>query len=143
MSHTGLMQESVEALLKQDRDCLWHHLMQHKVFQTSEPPIMVEGRGLILKDIRGREYLDATSGGVWCVNVGYGRDSIADAVLRAVEEDALLCEYGGKHSHDPVCPQGDFTVAGTGQGILLQQRLGGEREGLQDGSAVFPFEIQR
>ncbi|MCX5838928.1 MAG: aspartate aminotransferase family protein, partial [Deltaproteobacteria bacterium] len=62
MSHTGLMQESVEALLKQDRDYLWHHLTQHKVFQTSEPLVMVEGRGLILKDIRGREYLDAASG---------------------------------------------------------------------------------
>jgi len=43
MSHTGLMQESVETLLKQDRDCLWHHLTQHKVFQTSEPLVMVEG----------------------------------------------------------------------------------------------------
>jgi taurine-pyruvate aminotransferase len=80
MSHRDLMQESVETLLEQDRDCLWHHLTQHKVFQTSEPLVMVEGRGLILKDIRGREYLDAASGGVWCVNVGYGRDSIADAV---------------------------------------------------------------
>jgi len=86
MSHTDLMQESVEALLKQDRDCLWHHLMQHKVFQASEPPVMVEGRGLILKDIRGREYLDATSGGVWCVNVGYGRDSIADAVCAQLKK---------------------------------------------------------
>ena len=80
MSDTGQVREDVETLLKQDRDSLWHHLTQHKVFQTGEPQVMVEGRGLILKDIRGREYLDATSGGVWCVNVGYGRDSIAEAV---------------------------------------------------------------
>ena len=31
-------------------------------------------------DQTGREYLDATSGGVWTVNVGYGSVSIADAV---------------------------------------------------------------
>lgn len=31
-------------------------------------------------DATGREYLDAVSGGVWTVNVGYGRTSIADAV---------------------------------------------------------------
>jgi taurine-pyruvate aminotransferase len=70
----------VEAMLEQDRDYLWHHLTQHQVFQTSDPMVMVEGKGLILRDIRGREYLDATSGGVWCVNVGYGRDSVADVV---------------------------------------------------------------
>jgi len=80
------MQESVESLLKQDRDYLWHHLTQHKVFQKSEPMIMVQGQGLILKDIRGREYLDATSGGVWCVNVGVGRDSIADAVCEQLKK---------------------------------------------------------
>lgn len=33
-----------------------------------------------LWDAVGREYLDAVSGGVWTVNVGYGRTSIADAV---------------------------------------------------------------
>jgi taurine-pyruvate aminotransferase len=31
-------------------------------------------------DINGKEHLDAVSGGVWTVNVGYGRERIADAV---------------------------------------------------------------
>jgi taurine-pyruvate aminotransferase len=31
-------------------------------------------------DAAGKEHLDAVSGGVWTVNVGYGRESIADAV---------------------------------------------------------------
>jgi len=31
-------------------------------------------------DARGKEHLDAVSGGVWTVNVGYGRESIAKAV---------------------------------------------------------------
>jgi taurine-pyruvate aminotransferase len=67
-------------LVKDDVEHVWHHLAQHSSFTTKEPLIMAEGDGLILRDIRGREYLDATSGGVWCVNVGYGRKSIADAV---------------------------------------------------------------
>lgn len=33
-----------------------------------------------LWDTNGREYLDAVSGGAWTVNVGYGRESIANAV---------------------------------------------------------------
>jgi taurine-pyruvate aminotransferase len=41
---------------------------------------MVRGEGLRLWDLDGREYLDATSGGVWCVNVGYGRKELAQAV---------------------------------------------------------------
>ena len=31
-------------------------------------------------DQKGKEHLDAVSGGVWTVNVGYGRESIANAV---------------------------------------------------------------
>jgi len=68
------------ALIKDDVEHVWHHLAQHSSFTTKEPLMMAEGHGLILRDIHGREYLDATSGGVWCVNVGYGRKSIADAV---------------------------------------------------------------
>jgi taurine-pyruvate aminotransferase len=98
MSGTNLSKENVEALLKQDRDYLWHHLTQHKVFQTSDPVVMVEGKGLILKDIRGREYLDATSGGVWCVNVGYGRESIADA---AAVQLKTLPYYAGTAGNIP------------------------------------------
>jgi len=35
---------------------------------------------LRLWDAGGKEFLDAVSGGVWTVNVGYGRESIANAV---------------------------------------------------------------
>lgn len=68
------------ALQELDRQHVWHHLTQHQLFDTSAPPMMVRGEGLYVWDAQGRRYLDATSGGVWCVNVGYGRQSIADAV---------------------------------------------------------------
>jgi len=42
--------------------------------------MFVEGRGMRLWDAGGKEFLDAVSGGVWTVNVGYGRESIANAV---------------------------------------------------------------
>jgi taurine-pyruvate aminotransferase len=63
-----------------DRAHVWHHLTQHKPFEHQDPRVYVEGRGMRLWDAAGKEYLDATSGGVWTVNVGYGRQSIADAV---------------------------------------------------------------
>ncbi len=43
------------------------------------PRIMAEGSGLTLTDVEGRRYLDAVAG-LWCVNIGYGRTEVADAM---------------------------------------------------------------
>ncbi|MGR6429727.1 hypotaurine--pyruvate aminotransferase Tpa [Rhizobium sp. PAMB 3174] len=67
-------------VIEADRAHVWHHLVQHKPFETVDPRVFVEGKGMRLWDATGREFLDAVSGGVWTVNVGYGRTSIADAV---------------------------------------------------------------
>ncbi|TDL81384.1 aminotransferase class III-fold pyridoxal phosphate-dependent enzyme [Palleronia sediminis] len=68
------------AVIEADRAHVWHHLTQHAPFTATDPRIIVEGKGLKLWDITGKEHLDAVSGGVWTVNVGYGRARIADAV---------------------------------------------------------------
>jgi L-2,4-diaminobutyrate transaminase len=43
------------------------------------PRIMAEGSGVTLTDVTGRRYLDAFAG-LWCVNIGYGRTEVADAM---------------------------------------------------------------
>ena len=63
-----------------DRAHVWHHLIQHKGFETGEPKMIIEGKGIKVWDQHGKEHIDAVSGGVWTVNVGYGRESIANAV---------------------------------------------------------------
>ena len=40
---------------------------------------MAEGFGVMLTDVSGRRYLDAVAG-LWCVNIGYGRPEVADAM---------------------------------------------------------------
>jgi taurine-pyruvate aminotransferase len=67
-------------IIEADRANVWHHLTQHKKFETVDPLIIIEGKGMRVWNTAGREHLDAVSGGVWTVNVGYGRESIADAV---------------------------------------------------------------
>jgi len=67
-------------IIEADREHVWHHLTQHKKFETVDPLVIIEGKGLRVWNTAGREHLDAVSGGVWTVNVGYGRESIADAV---------------------------------------------------------------
>ena len=75
-----------------DKQNVWHHLIQHQAFETADPFIVAEGKGLIVTDIKGRDYLDATSGGVWSVNVGYGRERIANAVAAQLTK---MCYYAG------------------------------------------------
>ncbi|WDP88299.1 MAG: aminotransferase class III-fold pyridoxal phosphate-dependent enzyme [Desulfobacter sp.] len=76
----------INEMVAGDKDALWHHLKPHKVFEKQEQMIIVEGDGIMVKDIRGREYMDATSGGVWSVMVGFGRESIAEAVAEQLKK---------------------------------------------------------
>jgi len=95
---TNWLNYDTEEIVRGDRDYVWHHIKAHKVFQTAEQMIIVEGKGLRVKDIRGREYLDATSGGVWSVMVGHGRESIAAAVY---EQLKILGYYAGTVGNVP------------------------------------------
>ena len=70
----------ISDVIEADRKNVWHHLIQHKPFESIDPRVMVEGKGMRVWDATGKEHLDAVSGGVWTVNVGYGRERIANAV---------------------------------------------------------------
>ncbi|WP_244619290.1 aspartate aminotransferase family protein [Rhizobium sp. 18055] len=78
--NSAIQHNDIRDVIEADRAHVWHHLTQHKALETVDPRIFVEGRGMQLWDATGREYLDAVSGGVWTVNVGFGRESIANAV---------------------------------------------------------------
>lgn len=75
-----------KALGASDAKNVWHHLTQHKPLAGKGPMIIVEGDGLRVRDANGKEYIDATSGGVWCVNAGYGRTRIAEAVAEQLKK---------------------------------------------------------
>lgn len=82
-------------IVSEDKAHVWHHMSQHKPLETTDPMVIVEGKGLRVKDINGREYLDAVSGGVWTVNVGYGRKEIARAVAEQLEKMCYFANSAG------------------------------------------------
>ncbi|MEM6480669.1 MAG: aminotransferase class III-fold pyridoxal phosphate-dependent enzyme [Pseudomonadota bacterium] len=76
----GNLLNDIDKVVDADRSHVWHHLIQHKPFETGAPRIIVEGKGMRVWDQKGKEHIDAVSGGVWTVNVGYGRERIANAI---------------------------------------------------------------
>ncbi len=87
-----LMQNDPRHVIEADRANVWHHLLQHKPHDTIDPRIIVEGKGMKVWDINGKEHIDSVSGAVWTVNVGYGRTQIADAVR---DQLVKMCYFAG------------------------------------------------
>ncbi|HET6831722.1 MAG TPA: aspartate aminotransferase family protein [Solirubrobacterales bacterium] len=65
-----------------DRELIIHPYLARTV---EERVIMSEGSGCRLRDINGREYLDAT-GGLWLAQIGHGRPEIAAAAAQQMEQ---------------------------------------------------------
>ena len=84
-----------EEIIKTDRQYLWHHMTPYK--ENATPIVAVEGNGSWITDINGRKYLDAMSG-LWCVNVGYGREELAQA---AYDQLKTLPYFPLSQSHLP------------------------------------------
>ncbi|MCF6272624.1 MAG: aspartate aminotransferase family protein [Rhodobacteraceae bacterium] len=47
--------------------------------------IITSAKGVMLRDSEGNDILDAMAG-LWCVNIGYGRDEMADVAARQMRE---------------------------------------------------------
>jgi taurine-pyruvate aminotransferase len=99
-------QNDLSHVVEADKAHVWHHLVQHRGFDAKDPNIMIEGKGLRVWNQTGKEHLDAVSGGVWTVNVGYGRERIAKAV------------------YDQLCRMNYFAgAAGSVPGALFAEKL--------------------
>ena len=79
-------------LVRTDREHLIHPL--HHPVDHAQPVIYVRGRGAIVQDINGVEYIDGLSG-LWNVNVGHGRAALADAAAAQMKELAYFSAYAG------------------------------------------------
>ncbi|MES2316522.1 MAG: aspartate aminotransferase family protein [Pseudomonadota bacterium] len=72
------------ALRKLDAAHYMHPFTDHAALAAKGVRVMVRGEGIYLWDSEGNKSLDGMSG-LWCVNVGYGRTSISDAVYKQME----------------------------------------------------------
>jgi putrescine aminotransferase len=73
-----------KAIQEQDAAHYLHPFTDFKGLKESGARVMVRGDGIYLWDSEGKKLLDGMSG-LWCVNVGYGRTSISEAVYKQME----------------------------------------------------------
>ena len=76
------------SLVELDRQYLIHPVSNLRAHERRGVTILDSGNGAYLRDIDGRELLDAFSG-LWCVNIGYGQES----VVRAATEQMRKLPY--------------------------------------------------
>lgn len=77
-----ILQNKAEDVLAKDRKYVWHHITPYN--EKVSPTVAVEAEGSWITDINGKRYLDAMAG-LWCVNVGYGREELAEAAYEQLK----------------------------------------------------------
>ena len=95
--------DNTQSLEDIDRDTIFHastDLHAHAHGTSGGPRIIDTGSGARIRDAAGVELLDAFAG-LYCVNVGYGRSEIADAIHEQAKKLAYYHTYVG-HSNEPL-----------------------------------------
>ena len=89
-------------LAEMDRKALFHPMTDLKRYAHGEiagPRIIDGAKGVYITDSEGRRLLDGF-GGLYCVNVGYGRSEIAEAIAAQAQKLAYYHLYAG-NSNEP------------------------------------------
>jgi adenosylmethionine-8-amino-7-oxononanoate aminotransferase len=78
MSSSPPAAKTNRTLVEIDRDHLIHPVSAYRAHEAKGVQVLESGRGMWVKDAAGRELLDAFAG-LWCVNIGYGHESVVQA----------------------------------------------------------------
>ena len=88
-------------LVELDRAHLIHPVASWRGHEAAGARILTSGKGAWLKDAEGRDLLDGFAG-LWCVNAGYGQQSIVDAATKQLTELPYATGYFGISSEAPI-----------------------------------------
>lgn len=80
-------------LAKLDHAHVWHPFTQMRDWLRGEPIVIAEGDGAVLRDVHGREYLDANAS-IWTNLHGHRHPKINAAILRQLKKIAHSSALG-------------------------------------------------
>ena len=86
--------EPKDTLIASARSRLIHPLTHPRHFDLHAPRIVAEGSGVHIRDLDGKEYLDAFSG-LWCVSVGHNHPRIIEAVNEQMQKLSYFTSFHG------------------------------------------------
>ena len=89
-----------ESVKKSDLEHHWHPFMDTAELGMDNLRLITSAKGSCIWDSNGMRILDGMAG-LWCVNVGYGRDEIADAAAAQMRELPYYNTFF-KSTHAPV-----------------------------------------
>ena len=84
-----MSQQEHDRLQRAGKDHLWMHFARHGIYDHTDIPIIVRGDGMHLWDLAGKRYLDALAG-LFVVQVGHGREELAEAAAKQARELAFF-----------------------------------------------------
>lgn len=76
-----------------DKDHFIHPYTDFTTFAREGSQVIREASGVTVTDTDGKTYLDAIAG-LWCINLGHGRDEIADAMGEQARKMAYFNTFG-------------------------------------------------
>ena len=82
-----------EDLWRKDRDHAIHPWTDFSSFKEEGSLVIAESEGCYVFDSDGNKYLDGI-GGLWCVNIGYGRDEMAQAIAEQARRITYYSTFG-------------------------------------------------
>jgi adenosylmethionine-8-amino-7-oxononanoate aminotransferase len=80
-------------LAKLDQKFVWHPFTQMRDWLRHEPLVIIAGEGAVLRDVKGREYLDANSS-IWTNLHGHQHPKISAAITRQLKKIAHSSALG-------------------------------------------------
>jgi adenosylmethionine-8-amino-7-oxononanoate aminotransferase len=81
------------SLAQLDQKYVWHPFTQMRDWLREEPIVIVAGHGVVLRDVKGREYLDANAS-IWVNLHGHGHPAINRAIGRQLKKIAHSSALG-------------------------------------------------
>ena len=94
-----------------DRASVIHPFTNLRAFAAGAlggPVVVSGGEGIRIRDAEGREYIDGFAG-LYCVNIGYGRIEVAEAIARQAHKLAYYHSYAA-HTTDELAILSDRLV---------------------------------
>jgi len=96
----GFPMSDTDSLQIRDARAVVHGLTDLCLHAKRGASVIQSGKGVWVRDIHGRDYIEAMSG-LWCIALGYGNERLADAAQRQMKELAYYPLTNHK-SHPPV-----------------------------------------